>query len=446
MSEINTSKKNFFIIWSGQLVSIIGSGLTGFALGVWVYQKTGMATYYAMIVLFTTLPSILARPFGGVLADKFSRRTLILISDIGSSLGIFFIALMIWTNNFEIWHIYLGMCISSIFIGIGSPAYQSAVTQLIPSNFYAQASGMNQASTSANFLISPILATVLLPLIGINGVLIVDFFTFIFAIVSTFTVKIPLVNENQAEQKVDFVRYTIDAMGYLRERRGLIIQIVILVIINFLMGFLISLIGPMILSFSTSQMLGLGESLSAIGMVIGSVVVIFIPEPKRLIRTMMRFLFILGISYSLIGVKASFLTIVVPCFMFFLSLPFMNTYGDIVLRRKVDDYMQGRVYALIGMVVQAGEILSYMIAGPLADYVFKPLMSEGGLLAGSVGKIIGVGPGRGIGLIFIIMGLAISLVAVIASRIKVLRQMDDEFEQNAKQALNTCANSNIAAE
>ncbi len=448
MKDMNTGKKSFFIIWSGQLVSIIGSGLTGFALGVWVYQKTGMATYYAMIVLFTTLPSILARPFGGVLADRFSRRTLIIISDIGSSLGIFFIAMMIWTNHLQIWHIYAGMCFSSIFTGIGGPTYQSAITQLIPKNFYAQASGMSQASASANYLISPILATVLMPFIGINGILILDFFSFIYAIISTFLIKIPHV----ADQKEDengikiFVKYTLDAMKYLKERRGLTIQITIIVIINFLMGFLVSLIGPMILSFSTAKMLGLGESISAVGMMISSIAVIFIPEPKRLIKCMMRFLFFLGISYSLIGFKASFITIVVPCFVFFMSLPFVNTYGDIVLRRSVDNKIQGRVYAVIGMLVQAGVVLAYIIAGPLSDCVFEPLMSKGGLLEGSVGKLIGVGPGRGIGLIFVIMGIGISLVALIASRLKALKQLENELEQNVKEAINMGSTTDMAAE
>jgi MFS transporter, DHA3 family, macrolide efflux protein len=417
--------RKFLILWQGQLVSIIGSGLTSFALGVWVYQKTGLVTLYGMIILMATLPGILIKPLAGLIADKFNRRTVILLSDLGSGLGILFIAIMIWTKHFEIWQIYLGVGFSSLCNGIQVPAYQAAITQLVPKDFYAQASGMMQGASSAYFLVSPILGSLLIGIIGINGIILFDFVTFLYAVGSIMWIEIPLPEKHDEGDITQGTVLTqiLGGLKYLKERIGLLVLLIVLFVNNFLFGFLIVLIGPMILSFSTPEMLGLGESISAVGMLVSSIAVVIYGAPKRIIKWLFSFLLISGISYGLIGVRPSFYSIVIPCFIFFLSLPFINVCIDTLLRKKVAHDLQGRVFALTGMITQIGVVLSYIVAGPIADKIFEPLFANGGLLVGNIGRIIGVGKGRGIGFIFIITGLtvvAVSLIAYSIPRVKLL--------------------------
>jgi DHA3 family macrolide efflux protein-like MFS transporter len=83
----------FLLIWSGQVVSLTGSGLTGFALGVWVYQRTGSVTQFALISLFTSLPGIVFSPIAGALVDRWDRRWAMLISDAGAGLCTLSVAL-----------------------------------------------------------------------------------------------------------------------------------------------------------------------------------------------------------------------------------------------------------------------------------------------------------------------------------------------------------------
>lgn len=431
--EMMTTKsggiRDFIIIWQGQIVSIIGSGLTSFALGVWVYQKTGLATLYGMVVLFGTLPGVLIKPLAGAIADRFNRRSVVLLSNLGSGLGIVFIAMMIWTNHFQIWQIYLGVAFSSLFNGILTPAYQAAVTQLIPKNFYGQAAGMIQGAASATFLLSPLIAGVLMGSIGIKNIILIDFATFIYASAMIIIVKIPAPEKTDegSEGAGHIGVQMLNGFKYLKSRSGLITLLFIFFVNNFLVGFLVVLIGPMILSFATPQILGIGQSISAIGMLISSILLAILGVPKRLIKNIFCFLLITGISYGLIGVKVDYYTIIPACFIFFAAMPIINACIDTLFRKKVVQDMQGRVFAIVGMVTQTGLILSYIIAGPLADKVFEPLLLKGGLLAGSLGKIIGIGPGRGIGFIFILTGLAVALVSIIAYSLPRVKSLETEL-------------------
>jgi DHA3 family macrolide efflux protein-like MFS transporter len=425
----NGKIRDFIIIWQGQLMSIIGSGLTSFALGVWVYQTTGLATLYGMIILLATLPGVLIKPLAGIIADRFNRRAVILLSDFGASLGTLFIAIMIWTNHFEIWQIYLGVGFSSLCNGIQTPAYQAAVTQIVPKNFYGQAAGMIQAASSGTYLFSPLIAGVLMGIIGIENIILIDFATFIYAVVMMLIIKVPA-PEKTTEGSEGAGHIGVQMMNgfkYLKSRSGLLTLLGIFFINNFLLGFLIVLIGPMILSFASPQILGLGESISAIGMLISSVLVAILGVPKRLVKNIFLFFLISGISYGLIGVRANYYLIIVPCFIFFAALPIINACIDTLFRKKVVQDMQGRVFAIVGMVTQTGSILSYTIAGPLADKVFEPLLLKGGLLADNIGKIIGIGPGRGIGFIFILTGLTIALVSLISYSLPRVKSLETEL-------------------
>ena len=84
---IHNARRNVFVfvvVWLGQLVSLVGSGLTSFALGLWVYERTGSVTLFALISLFAVLPGVVLSPLTGVLADRWDRRWVMVLSDTGA--------------------------------------------------------------------------------------------------------------------------------------------------------------------------------------------------------------------------------------------------------------------------------------------------------------------------------------------------------------------------
>jgi MFS family permease len=155
----------FLVVWFGQLVSLIGPGLTNFALGVWVYQRTGSVTQFSLILLFAVLPSILISPVAGAMVDRWNRRVSRILSDSGAGITTVAMALLLTTGNVEIWHIYLAVSLSSVCKAFQLPAYTASTSSLVPKEFLPRASGMVQSAEACGQLISPLLAGVLLGLV-----------------------------------------------------------------------------------------------------------------------------------------------------------------------------------------------------------------------------------------------------------------------------------------
>ena len=154
--------KKFLLLWSGELISVIGSGLTSFGLGIYVFQTTGKVSGMALITLMAFLPHILLTPFAGVLADRYDRRFLMVIGDGLSALGLLYILLCLQKGGASLLQICIGVTISGVFSSLLEPAYKATITDLLTEEEYAKASGLVQIAYSANYLVSPVLAGFLL--------------------------------------------------------------------------------------------------------------------------------------------------------------------------------------------------------------------------------------------------------------------------------------------
>ena len=181
----------FILVWFGQVISLIGSGLTGFALGIWVYQTTGSATQFSLIYLFTELPAILVAPIAGAIADRCDRRWVMILSDTGSGVSTGVIALLLWFGHLEIWHIYLAMAVSSTGKGFQFPAYAATPTLLMAKKHFGRANGMIQLGKAVAQLFSPMLAGLLIGIIQVKGVILIDLLTFSWAILTLSVVRFP---------------------------------------------------------------------------------------------------------------------------------------------------------------------------------------------------------------------------------------------------------------
>jgi len=185
------SVRVFALVWFGQLISITGSGLTEFGLSVWVFQRTGSTTQFALTFLAFTLPRILLSPLAGTLVDRWDRRRAMLLSDTGAALTTLAIALLLIAGRLEVWHIYIATAISSSLSAFQRPAYKATITLLVPKEHYGRASGMVSLARSIPSLVSPALAGFLIVAIGLEGVILIDFATFLFAVFTLLLVRFP---------------------------------------------------------------------------------------------------------------------------------------------------------------------------------------------------------------------------------------------------------------
>lgn len=382
----------FILIWFGQLVSLIGSGLTGFALGVWVYQRTGSVTQFALISLSTTLPLILISPLAGTLVDRWNRRWVMLFSDSGAGLSTLAIALLLVAGRLEVWHIYLATAVSSTASAFQWPAYTAATTLLVPKHL-GRASGMTQLGQAVAQLISPVLAGVLLVTIQLPGVILLDFTTFLFALVTLLLVRFPDAKTTAAGEagKGSLLRETAYGLRYITARPGLFGLLIFFTASNFLVGFVVVLTTPLVLSFASSVALGTILSIGGSGMLVGSLVMSTWGGPQRRINTVFGFMLLSGLCIMVAGLRPSVPLFALTAFLFFLGLPLINGSTQVIFQQKVAPELQGRVFALNGAIAGAALPLAYVVAGPLADQVFEPLMASNGFLAKSIGQLIGVG-------------------------------------------------------
>lgn len=415
----------FLIIWSGQLISIIGSGLTAFSLGVYAYEKTQSAMAYSLIILFAFLPSYLLKPIGGTLSDRLDRRLMMIIGDLGSAFGLVFILLMFYSGINEMWVIYLGVSASSIFVALQNPAYKASVTDLLNEDAYSKASGLMQLSESSRFLISPIVAGFLLFFMSIENILIIDICTFVFAMLAVFAVKGKIKTESSKIKKEKFFSDFVNGFKYTFSHKGLIWLLSITSIITFTVGFLQALIGPMILASSDSKTLGIIQTVSASGMLVTSLLIGVFSKMKKQVSVLSVSLAFAGIFYALFGTSTNVVFIITAGFLFFSTLPFINTSLEVLIRKNVDNQIQGRVWSIVSLISQMGMIIAFAIAGILADTFFNPMFEYGGLLESTVGKIIGTGEGRGIGFMFVLSGMLVIALSLIISKISLIKALDE---------------------
>ncbi len=419
----------FGAVWFGQVISFIGSGLTSFALGVWVLQKTGEITQYALISMFFVLPGVLLGPLAGTLVDRWDRRKAMLISDLGAGISTLSIAVVYLLGGLQVWYIYLAVFMSGAFGSLRMPSMQAAMTQMIPRKNLGRASGMMEIVTIGEFLIAPAVAGGLIGKIGLSGVIMIDFTSFLFAISILLLVRIPRV-EATAEGRAgsgSMLQETTYGWKYIMARPGLAALMLLFALSNFTTEMTVVLFTPLILSFGTTAQLGMAMSLCASGFLAGGLLMSIWGGPKRRLRVVIIFMILLGLFSALIGLRASMGLIIVSGFLSTLCVPILSSSNQVIWQKKVAPDVQGRVFAIRRTIVLATPLLTYVVAGPLADRIFEPMMAVNGSLAGSIGQILGTGAGRGIGLLFVVMGLLLVLITTISCLSPHLRRVEDEM-------------------
>jgi DHA3 family macrolide efflux protein-like MFS transporter len=423
------SMKTFAIIWTGQFVSLIGSGLTGFALGVWVYIETGSVTPLALVVLFATVPHLVVAPFAGALVDRWDRRKAMILSDSGAAACTAVVAVLLYTESLEIWHIYITSFATSCFSTFQWPAYTAATTLLVPKRHLARAAGMVQTAQSASNILSPMIAGILIVTVQIWGVLAIDFATFLFALATLLFVRIPppSLSAEGEKGKGSLLQEVAYGLTYIRARPGLLALLMFFAGINLAHSSFYVLFVPMVLSFASPTVLGTLESVGGVGMLLGGLFLSVWGGPKRRVNGVLGFGLLGGAATIFVGVRPDAVVIAAANLATSFSIPLINGCSQAIWQVKTAPDIQGRVFSVRRAIAWSTTPISYLLVGPLADRVFEPAMAAGGGLAESMGRIIGAGPGRGLGLMFILMGIFIMSVTVVCFLYPRLRFVEDEL-------------------
>ena len=396
MAEKKSLFSRFLLLWTGELISSIGGGLTSFGLGVYVFNQTGSAASMALVTLLGFLPTLLLSVPAGVLADRYDRRLLMMIGDGCSSLGIIFILICMMKGGASLTQICIGVFVSAVFSALLEPSFRATITDLLTEEEYSKASGLVSLAGSARYLFSPVIAGFLLVVSDVKLLLVIDICTFFLTMTSAAVVRRGI-GSKAAGKKEAFLKSFKEGFAILCEKKGVIIMVAVSSGITLFMGVFQILAEPVILAFKDAKTLGVAETICAVGMLVSSLVLGVKGLKGNYVRTLGISLSLSGVFMMGFGMFENMIPICIFGFMFFATLPFANNCLDYLMRTNIPVSAQGRAWGMIGFISQMGYVVAYGVSGSVAD---------------ALGQITGRGVGRGSAYVVMIAGILCAATAI----------------------------------
>ena len=434
--------RDFLLIWAGQLISDVGSRLSSFALGIWILTSTGSTTHFAMTFVAMTIPALIVSMVAGALVDRWDRRRTMMVCDSLSAVTMLVLAGLRATGHLAVWHIYVAVGAGSLFNAFRTPAFSASIPLLAAREQLPRVNGMAQSGSAVAEMLGPLLAGILIGSISLHGILVLDALSFLVSVMALAVAHIPRPVAVTGCKREGLLGEAAIGWRYVQERPGLMGLLTLSGLRNFVFSIARVLIAPLVLSLSDPAGVGLQYAISGSGLVLGGIGVTLWGAPRKQIDGVLFFSLLGGVCMAAHGMRPSFTLVAVSGFLLFLMLPMIAASSNSIWQSKVPAGLQGRCFAIQRAMFYASTLLGYFLAGPLSRRVFEPLTEKGGLLAGSVGLVIGTGPGRGFGLMFILLGMLMSLAAIIAFTVPAIRQIDamaDALSLPVKAATSTTA-------
>lgn len=399
----------FSIVAFGQAISLVGTGMTGFATVIWAWQETGQATVLALTGFFAFGPVVLVSPFAGALVDRWNRKLVMILSDLAAGLSTIILLILFSTDQLQIWHLYVLNAFAGIFQAFQWPAYSAAISTMVPKEHYGRANGMLELARSASGILAPILAGALIGFVGLTWIFVIDIITFLFAIGSILIIHVPQPKISAAglESRGSLWKEAGYGFKYILARPSLFWLQMVFFFINLTATFGFTVLAAMILARTNDNATALGtvQSAGAIGGVIGGVLLTTWGGPRKRIHGVLGGMILISIfSTILMGLGQKIPVWAVASFMGAAIIPILNGSNQAIWQAKVAPDLQGRVFSVRRLIAQITAPVAMLLAGPLADFVFEPAMSPEGVLAPIFGNLVGTSPGSGMALMFLISG------------------------------------------
>lgn len=408
MGNQKSNFSKFMLLWAGEFISAIGGGLTSFGLSVYVFRQTGSAASMGLVTLLAFLPTLLLSVPAGVLADKYDRRLLMMIGDGFSALGIVYILICMLQGEAKLYQICIGVFVSAVFSSLLEPSYRATVTDLLTKEEYSKASGLVSIAGSARYLISPVLAGILLAVSDIKLLFVIDISTFILTVISTAVVRKGIATK-ETENQSGFFKSLTEGWRAIADRRGVLLLILVSSVMTCFMGAIQILSEPLILDFADSTTLGIAQTVCASGMLVSGLFLGMRGIKKGYVKVLAISLFLTGITMIGFGIRENIYIICLFGFLFFATLPFANNCLDYLVRTNIPDELQGRAWGVIGFLSQIGYVVAYGLAGVAADGIASKFQ---------------IGVGRGAAGVVMTAGVLLSLTALSLYPIKSIRALE----------------------
>lgn len=410
------SYRTFMIVWFGQTISVVGTGLTNFGVSVWIFLETGSITALAMVGLAGLLPRSLLAPFAGAYVDRWDRRTAMMVSDAGSGAATIVMALLFMTGNANVASLAAVVAVSSAFAALQWPAYQATTTLLVPKEQYSRAQGLIQMGGGAGQLLAPLLAAGILAIGSVSALIAIDIATFLFAVGTLVIVRFPAPPETEVGIEAEGKSVLSDAgfgFLYIHHRPGWRGLLGLQFATNMAFGFVFLLLTGYVLTVSTEQTLGVITSVSALGFLAGAVLMTaWKGATHRKVLLIVACVAVVGVALLLFGLSSALVAATAVLFAANLIGAVQNSTYRALWQAKVEPDVQGRVFSARMMIVVLAMPIAFVLVGPLMDQVFIPLSESGSAFGETLSALFGSNDGAPYRAFFAFAGLWMVVAAV----------------------------------
>ncbi len=424
---MSSGYKKFLLLWGASLISASGSGMSSFALGIFMYQKTGLSTMTGLMILAGVLPGLIFSPFAGALADRHDRRVLMMMGDGLSIIGLLCIlfSLQFLQGELLVGGILLGAAISSGFSSLVEPAFRATISDLLKKEEYTRASGMVQLIPASRYLLSPVLSGLVLSFAGIRPVIMLDILTILITLPITYIVR----KEMRGIPKGEGTKLAEDlSLGFhlIYDKKGLWLLVMLGILVSFCLGTVQTLMIPMLLPFGGESFAGFATTVSACGMLVGGLILSRFSIKKDFSHILQASLLGMGFFMAAFAWGNNKILICGFGFCLFMSLPFANAAMDYLVRVNVATTHQGKAWGLISLISQTGYVLAYALTGVAVDFIIKPFLQKEGNASKFALNIPGRGEGKGAALMIIIAAVFLIIIALTLPSKSEIRELEEE--------------------
>jgi MFS transporter, DHA3 family, macrolide efflux protein len=422
-----TGLSGFAVVWFGQLLSVVGTRMTNFAVSIWVWDATGRATDFALLLFFAFGATVICSPFAGAIIDRWNRKLTLALSDVGSALTTAALLLMFLTDSVGIWQLYLVNFMTGAFLAFQIPVYSSTITLMVKKGQYPRANAMMFFVRSTPGLFAPAIAAALMAASSIEFVLLVDTLSYLIAIVTVLVVGIPKTPTGDGTPPARLWQDALYGFRYILRSRYFATFEAFLLIINIVASTGFVLLRPLVLERTDNSATAVGVVMTtgAVGGVVGAILLGTLKSPRdKMLRVLLGIVVFSVIGRIVYGVADSLVFMAVAiCFVSF-CIPIIDGYTNTIWQEKVEPHVQGRVFAARQFVEDLTVPVATVIAGPVVDHILVPFMQPGEAGAKVFGGLVGTGPGGAIGLVFVTVGVLGTLVAVAGFLMPGIRRLE----------------------
>lgn len=419
----------FTVVWIGQIVSVLASSMSQFALTLFMFDETGSALAMATMQVFFITPFLLISPLAGVWIDRYNRKLMMMVSDVAAGVATLGILAFQYFGILEYWHLYIASIVYGLGMAFQWPAYSAAISTMVPKEQLTRANGMMSLIEAGPQVIAPILAGTLLPIIQMTGILFLDVVTFLFAIGVLMFVHIPQpvrTEEGVKSQREGILKEAAYGFKYIFARPSLLGLQMVFFFGNLFAGIGFTVLAPMILTRSggDSLMFGTVQSAGAIAAVVGGILMSAWGGFKRRVHGVLLGWMVSGIGMAIIGFAGGITIWITGAAITAIIIPLVNGSNQAIWQSKVAPDIQGRVFSARRLIAWLTNPISPLIGGALADFVLEPAARAGTGLPAAFSWLVGTGAGAGMGTLIVFCGLASALTGLVGYFFNSIREAE----------------------